>query len=512
MLTRLKVKGFKNLVDVDVRFGPFTCIAGPNNVGKSNLFDAIRFLSALADRTLTEAALGVRDEAGRAADLRGLFHRVGDEHADQMSFEAEMIVPATGTDDLGQATVATTTFLRYSLILGYREDERMRSSGPLELLYEELTYLRKGDAQAHLLFPHGQAWRASAVTGQRHGKAYISTTEDGGSRIVELHQDGRAGRPLRRLAESLPRTVLSATNATESPTAVLARQEMRSWRLLQLEPTALRRPDELTAPTTLGEDGAHLPATLYHLARAAYHGEAGDITTEVGEAAQTSVYGQIAVRLYGLVQDILDVAVDRDEKRELLTLVVTDRAGTAYPARALSDGTLRFLALSVLELDKKGSGLWCLEEPENGIHPARIPAMLDLLREIATDVTLPLGQANPLRQVIINTHSPTVVGLVPEDSLLVAQLAEYVSQGRRYSQARFSALPETWRQKAVDAPRPVALGTLLDYLSPIDPRSESDGVKEDVEGVPERSLAPIRRVIDRPEFQRWLFGPDSAGA
>ena len=30
MLSRLKVNGFKNLVDVDVRFGPFTCIAGAN--------------------------------------------------------------------------------------------------------------------------------------------------------------------------------------------------------------------------------------------------------------------------------------------------------------------------------------------------------------------------------------------------------------------------------------------------------------------------------------------------
>ncbi len=56
MLTRLKVSGFKNLVDVDVRFGPFTCVAGANGVGKSNLFDAIRFLSAIADRPLIEAA------------------------------------------------------------------------------------------------------------------------------------------------------------------------------------------------------------------------------------------------------------------------------------------------------------------------------------------------------------------------------------------------------------------------------------------------------------------------
>lgn len=47
MATRLVVRGFKNL-DVDVRFGPFTCIAGPNGVGKSNVFDAIALLSALA--------------------------------------------------------------------------------------------------------------------------------------------------------------------------------------------------------------------------------------------------------------------------------------------------------------------------------------------------------------------------------------------------------------------------------------------------------------------------------
>ncbi|MBU4419712.1 MAG: AAA family ATPase, partial [Proteobacteria bacterium] len=43
MLTRLKISGFKNLVDVDVHFGPFNCITGVNGSGKSNLFDAIKF-------------------------------------------------------------------------------------------------------------------------------------------------------------------------------------------------------------------------------------------------------------------------------------------------------------------------------------------------------------------------------------------------------------------------------------------------------------------------------------
>ena len=73
MLTRLRVTGFKNLMDVDIRFGPFTCIAGRNAVGKSNLFDAIRFLSAAASETLMKAALSVRNEESRQADPGSVF-------------------------------------------------------------------------------------------------------------------------------------------------------------------------------------------------------------------------------------------------------------------------------------------------------------------------------------------------------------------------------------------------------------------------------------------------------
>ena len=59
MLTRLEVNGFKNLVDFALDFGPYTCIAGPNGVGKSNIFDAIRFLSLLTECTINQAALQI---------------------------------------------------------------------------------------------------------------------------------------------------------------------------------------------------------------------------------------------------------------------------------------------------------------------------------------------------------------------------------------------------------------------------------------------------------------------
>jgi hypothetical protein len=74
VLTRLQVDGFKNLVDFSVDFGPFTCIAGENGVGKSNVFDAIEFLSFLADRQLMEAAQAVRGtKTASSSDIRDLF-------------------------------------------------------------------------------------------------------------------------------------------------------------------------------------------------------------------------------------------------------------------------------------------------------------------------------------------------------------------------------------------------------------------------------------------------------
>jgi predicted ATPase len=506
MLTRLKVSGFKNLINVDVRFGAFTCIAGANGVGKSNLFDAIRFLSALADLPLIEAALSVRDEEGKTGDVRNLFHRVSETYGDEMSFEAEMIVPREGVDDLGQKATASITFLRYSVNLAYRADESLRSLGSLEILKEELVHINLGDASKHLLFPHApKTWRKTAVQGERRVRYFISTEGEGVSRVIKLHQDGgSSGRPLARSAVNLPRTVLSVTNAAESPTALMARREMQSWRLLQLEPTSLRQPDEFTAPTKLETDGSHLAATLYHLARLERlkNGRSDD-------EIDNKVYYEVANRLANLIDDVDKVWVDRDNRRELLTLMVTNRDGTSHPAKALSDGTMRFLALAVLELDPEAQGLLCLEEPENGIHPARIPKILRLLRDIATDTNEPIGSDNPLRQVIINTHSPAVVMQVPEDSLLVAELRETLCSGQRFKRVVFGHLPDTWRhQKDPETSNVVSKGKLLAYLNPVstqDLESQSNGYSlwgDDFKPDPVR----IRRVVDREDLQLLLPG------
>ena len=484
MLTRLRVDGFKNLVGVDIRFGPFTCIAGANGVGKSNLFDAVRFLSLTANFSLLEAAQRVRDEAGHNTDVRGLFHRVGERPAERICFEAEMIVPTEAVDDLGQTGKASITFLRYSLEIRLRPGVANGSTpNPLEIIREELVHIKKGFAHDHLLFPHNvREWRDRVVVGRRAGKAFISTTskEDGGC-IIKLHQDAKGhGRAYERAATTLPRTVLSSSTAAESPTALGARREMQSWRLLQLEPAALRQPDEFTAPSHLESNGRHLPASLNRLATR-------------DDAAR--VFSQVANRLSELIGSVRGIRVDRDEKRELLTLMTTSHDGTELPARALSDGTLRFLALSVLELDPETPGLICLEEPENGIHPDRIPAMLRLLQDIATDPDEAADETNPLRQVIVNTHSPSVVMAVPGDSVVLAKPGTEVRDGKQFSKLILACLPGNWRNHGEARCAEVSKGEMLGYLNP------AAVVRREPVSAQRR-----RRVIDHPELA-LLFTP-----
>jgi len=500
MLTRLRIKGFKNLVNVDVRFGAFTCIAGSNGVGKSNLFDAIRFLSDLADHSLIKAATSVRDET---SDVRSIFRKYTNKetaevsYLDEMSFEAEMIIPQEGVDDLGQEAKAAATFLQYSLKLAYRKDNGFSSLGGLEIVHEELKRVRHSKIDEVLPFPHSTKWRKSVIEGGK-SEPFIQLENDGGNRIIALHQGGKSGgRPIRRIAKTFPRTVLSSATSAENPTVVLARNEMRSWRLLQLEPSSLRKPDNfnvLNAPIKLGEDGSHLPATLYHLKQLEKNGASASEKNKIAD-----VYGMVAAKLSQLIEDVYSVEIDRDDQRQLLTLQVKDRNQIPYPARDLSDGTLRFLALTVIELDPTTQGVMCLEEPENGIHPARIPAMLELLEGIAVDVNSESGEDNPLRQVIVNTHSPAVVQQVSDESLLVAELRE--------KEVRFGCLKDTWRANLSDVPT-VSKGKLLAYLNPVGEANITrhdllSEIKSDIE----KGKVKKRRVIDREDLKQFLLFP-----
>ncbi len=447
MLTRLEADGFKNLLGFHVDFGPFNCIAGPNGVGKSNVFDAVRFLSLLTDHTLDGAALAVRGAENEAGDPRDLFWTDGAERSSELRLAAEMLIEPEVTDDFGRAARASSTFLRYELALGWGERHG------LELRSESLGYVTEGAAARRLAFPHSAAdFRRAAVVNRRRRKiGYVSTRRgaDGGAEVL-VHQDSGGGGTLAAPAAAARRTVVGSSGTAVTPTVLAARREMAQWRLLALEPRALRRPDRFHAAPRISSRGRHMPATLERLLAAARR--AG--------GSPERLCARIARRLAELTP-VAGLGVAADPEGRLLTLEVTEESGATLPARSLSDGTLRFLALAILSEDPDVRGVLCLEEPENGVHPGRVQAWVRLLRELAVAPTRPPGPENPLRQMIVATHSPAFVQRVDAGDLLLA--TRETLRGGPATALRCRPLAGTWRARRDG--RGMSPGSALAYLT-----------------------------------------------
>ncbi len=449
MLTRLRVKGFKNLVDVDVRFGPFTCIAGPNGAGKSNLFDAITFLGDLASMPIMKAASRARGTNGRISDFHSLFFKDAKGNFLPMLFIAEMIVPSKVIDDFDRTAKPTATFLEYTLELRLGEIHADQSpSDPIYIEQESLRAINSSEAAKHLGFAQSSTWIKQHVFGPgSRSTPFISTEISGNPKQPAIRlfgdQTKKGGPPFLVPARKSPQTVVSGANSSSHPTALAARSELRSWRLLQLEPSALRRSDDFGDDPFVTSTGEHLPGALMRLDN----------------------YGEVSQRLSELLPDIVSVNVDADEKRQVKTLLLTMKDKETYTASSLSDGTLRFLALAVLALDPEFGGLLCMEEPENGIHPSRIPQMLTLVRSLSEEVEADDDGASApsIRQLIINTHSPLVVAELRDDELLFAETLKM--KGKAF--VNFKPLPDTWRQNSsgLKGAELITRGEILSYLS-----------------------------------------------
>lgn len=397
MLTRLRVHGFKNLRDVEIYFGPFTCIAGPNAAGKSNIFDAIRFLHLLTQHSIMDAASRIRESSGRSSDPVALLTTLGGFQAPEMRFSVDLVVDREVEDDFGVSAKAAISTFRYEV--AFQRSDRDGVS-VLELSEEALLPLSLGSMHKGLGFKTSRGFRNSCLTGRRPGKLISTEVVEGGPQIT-THQEGHGGRR-RVLASKSSITVVGGTVSAEFPSVLAVHREMESWQTLLLEPTAMRSPSSYRDPDRIDPRGAHLPRTLARLTRM--------------ETSPGSITSELSNRLAEIVDGVHEIRLSDDTRRETWTVEAAGRDGVFHPASALSDGTLRFLTLATIERDPKVRGLLCLEEPENGIHPARIPGMVDLLTDIAVDTEIEVSDGNPLRQVVINTHSPEVVTQVsPED-------------------------------------------------------------------------------------------------
>ena len=404
MLSRIRVRGYKSLRDLDVQLKPLTLLFGPNAAGKSNILDAVQLLSRLAtSRTLKEAfdppcrgkplesftmgpggLKGLREQERLAFSIEADLHisdtvaKAIDREILEMRQPAGAVVaaphrvllrprgrleigqPAAGNSDNVPARVRERR-LRYRL-----EVEMLPSSGLLRTTDEYLGALNK----------NGSPTRRSAFI-ERRGQQ------------VRLRREGQA-RPM-EYERYLDRAILSMPHyAPHYPHLTAARRELESWQFFYFEPRErMRAATPIKEASHVGPMGEELAAFL--------------VTLKTRQPRQFQALEK-ALRL--LLPDVDGIETDVNDLGEAEFRLREN--GVAIPAPVLSEGTLRLLGLLALSGAEDGPSLVGFEEPENGVHPRRIEHIADLLKAQSGET-----------QYIVTTHSPILPDWLPDDALFV---------------------------------------------------------------------------------------------
>lgn len=348
----------------------------------------------------------------------------------------EVLIDPTVKDPWGSEVTLTHTRLRYEVTLERRETkpgiERIQVAR--EAVFP---IMRKDDVWAKNMEP-SKAFREAYLKYSR--KTPLLTTESMPEGLTfSVHQDGKHGR--NRPASAAEAAVLYSITNAEFPHLFALREAMRHWRLLQLDPALLRRPVPATASDVLNADGSNLAAVLAQL------------KAETATAIRPDgVLSDIVAELNNLIPGTTKLDAELHEASREYRIKLTMRDGLPFSSRVISDGTLRVLALITLLHDPRHRGLICFEEPENGVHPARIKQLIQRLRDMVTNPHdfAEDEEVAPLSQLLLNSHSPVVLSaLIDKDfypidgSILFADTAT-VSEPSTHELRRKTRLRPVW--------------------------------------------------------------------
>ncbi|TRU31915.1 MAG: ATPase [Microcystis aeruginosa Ma_MB_F_20061100_S20] len=385
MITYIKIHGFKSFHNFEMVFTPLTVVAGVNASGKSNLFDALQLLARLAEVDLKTA---FSEQRGHPSELFTQYDE--DDYATEMEFIVEMLVNRKVKDNWGGEVDLKYTRLRYQLKI--KRESNISGFENLYIVDERLENLKHNEdnwVKNYIPKTVLETWRPK-VTGRR-AIPYIQTEDISGIATIVVPQDGQQGNKKVFPAKNASQTVLSSINTIDFKHILAAKQEMLSWKFMQLNPEDLREPtrQDMGIRDTITASGKNLAAALFRI-------------------KQDDEYTLTAISrdLNNLLPNLTEVNVYDDKANRQFIIKVKGDDGREFSSRVLSEGTLRLLTLCVLQYDRQHTGLLCFEEPENGIHPFRIEAMARLLKELTVDFE---DTEMPLRQVIVNTHSPVLV-------------------------------------------------------------------------------------------------------
>ncbi len=377
---RVEALGYRSLRYVSQGLGPFHVLVGPNASGKSTFLDVVAFLGDLLRAGLEVAISG---DSGLGIPLRATDgqHLTWMRQGDRFELAVEMAIPSArrGHSRNGDASVC-----RYEVAVDV--------SGPLRIVGETLWLkpaLFNGTSMSlaqQSLFPQPedpprsivrapnrrapQKWRKIVSRGSEPEKVTFRSETSGWQYPFSTD-------PGRSALASLP------ADEERFPVATWFRRRLEAGvQRIVLSSEKMRRSSAPGRPRAYLPDGSNLPHVV-HALKSEYPDRHASWVSHVREA----------------LPDIVTVTTREREEDRHRYLILRYESGLEAPSWLVSDGTLRLLALTLLAYLPDPSGLYLIEEPENGIHPRAVETVLQSLSSVYG------------AQVLLATHSPLVASL-----------------------------------------------------------------------------------------------------
>lgn len=401
MIIQLKLKNFKTFRNATASFGPVSIVLGANGSGKSNLFDAFRFLKAIGD------GRPVRD-----------------------AIEGHLVPGSSGfaTAGIRGGGVATTHFLE-------RSDE-FELEVTMNVPQGTLNYFVRVDAKRYRVVQE-------ELSSPQHPGQYIYSTrpktgpikQDAESPVIvaRFHKGTKGLNPRRDfsphdfiLSQFVSRRAESRVNETF---AIAAREEFSAIRPLELRPEILRQYSPL-GRFELGEHGENFAAVVWQLQQDTerLRSQVRRVRGEDGEFKRETVpnieardqardrWNAICSWLSELTpRTINSIDTIRSPTGEVIFAVNEGPYRRKIAAPSLSDGTLRFSALALAAMGADKRTTLVIEEIENGINPTRLSLLIRMLEQ-ATKAAIHADESDAV-QVIVSTHSPSILDYASRETI-----------------------------------------------------------------------------------------------
>jgi predicted ATPase len=347
VIRELEVRRYRSLAEVNLRFRALRLLIGPNAAGKSNVIDALRLL-----------AEAVRADMETAVTRRGGLKSVVFLGSEKLVFEIAL-----------EYFVPDPTAPRSRSDMSYRVRVAESDGRPGVALEELLIKRHRNEPGAPKLWFRAEWGRGQALREPVGDNREAFDTGDPG--VLALKALG--------FLDVYPRIRALRTF-------------IEGWQFLSVDLARVREPRRDERAVVLASDGSNLANVLRTL-----------------NAMGDPRYKNVLDDLQSLLRHVEGVMTQVERGR--VTLLMRER-GFKDPleALALSDGTLRLLAILTALGSMPEHGLLCIEEPEHGLHPLLFGPLLDLIRERCPD--------NGPRQVLMTTHSPDVVDAAEIDEIV----------------------------------------------------------------------------------------------